>query len=337
MGVTIKDVARHAGVSPAIISRILNNDISLSIKDTTRQKVLDSIVTLNYRPNPVARGLRCNSTAILGMIVPDIANPFFVDIIKGAQTAAMESGYCLMIINTEEKDETETKTIEILSQQRVDGILNLSAHMDQGATNKLNGSKLPYVLVNRNSADGDTSFVGLDNVEGAVLAVEHLIGLRHRKIAHITGPGYTDTGIGRLQGYRMALMQHKIAYRSEYCVEAPFTFEGGLQAITKLCSLPDRPTAVFASNDLIAMGAIAGASALSLNVPNDLSIIGFNDIWLAQYTMPPLSTVYFDNYLMGYEACKMLISKIVNPELKANMFILKPKLVVRQSTIAIKA
>jgi DNA-binding LacI/PurR family transcriptional regulator len=332
MQITIRDVAKRAGISPAIVSRVVNKDALLSIKEETRKRVEEAVVALNYIPNPIARGLRRSSTSTIGMIVPDIANPFFTDIIKGAQDVSIENGLFLILFNTDEDWENEKKSIEILARQKVDGILYLSAHLDFMATRMFEQIKMPYVLVNRNTVDINTSFVGLDNINGAMMAVEYLAKLGHTKIAHISGPLHTDTGSGRLQGYRKGLLKLGIKHEMDYLVEAPFSFDGGYKAINKLLSLEDKPSAIFAANDLIAMGSIAGAASMSVKVPRDLSIIGFNNIWVAPYCMPPLTTISFDNYKMGYEACKMLIKTISEPSQIASKLILEPKLVVRQST-----
>jgi DNA-binding LacI/PurR family transcriptional regulator len=290
-----------------------------------------AVTELNYSPNPIARSLRGKTSSTIGMLVPDIGNPFFVDIIKGAQDTAFLNDMMLLLINSDEIWQNEKKMINMLISKKVDGILYLSAHLDIKATQYMDDNNIPYVLVNRNSANAHTSFVGLDNINGALIAVQHLIECGHTKIAHISGPLFTDTASGRLQGYHKALSMTGIKHRPEYIVESSFTYKGGFEAVKKLLELDDRPTAIFAANDLIAMGAIVGANEVGVTVPDSLSIIGFNDIWVASHFMPPLSTVYFDNYKMGSEACRMLID-IISDNKAEKQFILEPKLVVRNST-----
>ncbi len=336
MSVTIKDVAREAGVTPAVVSRTLNNDKTLSIKDETRERVLVAAKKLRYRPNPFAQNLRSNNTKSIGMLVPDIANPFFTDIIKGAQDAALERDMYIVLLNTDEVWQKEKKLINMLVGKKVDGILYLSAHLDIKATELMGKAEMPYVLVNRNAVNTGKSFVGLDNIKGAMMAMEHLYEQGHQKIAHLAGPLYTDTASGRAQGYRAGLMVHGLELRQEYIIETEYSYEGGRDAMVQLLKdVENRPTAVFAANDLIAMGAVAGAAEMGLSVPSDISIIGFNDIWIAKHFMPPLSTVGFDNYRMGKEACKMLIETIDNPHMEARELILEPYLCVRDSVAKI--
>lgn len=333
MSVTIKDVAKRAGVTPALVSRVINNDPTLSVKEETRARIFKAADELSYLPNPFAQSLRTKSTKTLGMLVPDIGNPFFINIIKGAQDAALARDMCLLLINTDEVWENEKKLIQMLVNKKVDGILYLSAHMDIKAIRLIEELKTPYVLVNRNSGDENTLYVGLDNLNGALLAMKHLVELGHEKIAHIAGPLYTDTASGRLQGYRTALHMRGIELNLDYVIETSFSFDGGEQAVKKLLAMKgDRPTAIFAANDLIAMGAVSGANEMGVSVPEDLSIVGFNNIWVAKHFMPPLTTVDFDNYKMGEEACNMLVDKIADPKMEPRQVVLEPHLVVRKST-----
>ena len=336
MSVTIKDVAKKAGVTPAVVSRVLNNDSTLSIKNETRDNVIRAASELNYQPNSIARSLRSKTTGTLGMLVPDIANPYFVNIIKGAQDYALENDMCLILINTDDIWENEKKLINVLINKKVDGILYLSAHLDIKANTLLSAGLIPYVLVNRNSVNSNTSYVGTDNFAGAYMAVQHLLSLGHTKIAHISGPLYTDTASGRLQGYFAAIKAAGFQQNPRYIIESSFTFEGGHSAAKELLSLENPPTAIFAANDLIAMGTIVSADEMNLSVPEDLSVIGMNDIWTGKYFMPPLTTISYDAYKMGSEACKMLINQIANNNQDQLRIILEPSLVIRKSTAQVK-
>jgi DNA-binding LacI/PurR family transcriptional regulator len=327
----MKDVAKKAGVTPSIVSRVINNDTKLSIKDETRTRILNAIEELEYRPNVVARSLRLKTTATIAMIVPDITNPFFPELIRGAQKAANEKGFSLILIDTEEDHAREKEYIEILAEKLVDGILLASVYIEDETIDLIHKYNIPYVLVNRTTRNVEGSSVVVDDAYGAALAVEHLVEQGHRKIAHISGLLYTETGLGRLEGYRKILNEHGIAFSSEYIVESKYDEEGGYKAMKKLLSLEKLPTAVFAANDLIAIGAITAMSEQGLKVPDHISIVGFNDIWLAQKVHPPLTTVRFPLYDMGHIASEILIKKIQEVPVEEDKVVLKPELITRQS------
>ncbi len=331
----MKDVAKKAGVTPAIVSRVINDDPSLFIREETRNRVLEAVKSLGYRPNAIARSLRTKTTGTIAMVIPDITNPFFPEIIKGVQRAVSQKAFSLILGNTEDDIAKQREYIELLVEKQIDGVLLASLHTDDESIDLLERYHIPYVLVNRITKDIQSPFVIVDDVYGAKLAVEHLVQLGHKKIAHISGPLYIDTGLQRLEGYRKTLNNFGIEFFSEYVVESKFDEEGGYSAMKRLLSLEDRPTAVFAANDLIALGALTAISEQELKVPDDISIVGFNDIWIAQKVSPPLTTIKFALFDMGYIASEMLIKKIQGEVVAEKRIILEPELVVRHSTKSI--
>ncbi len=335
MKITIKDVAKEAGVSPAIVSRVINEDPKLSIRDETRERVLEVVEKLEYRPNAIARSLRTKTTGTIAMIIPDITNPFFPEIIKGAQTASAKEGFSLILFNTEENIEKQREYIELVSEKQIDGVLLSSVYSDDKSIDLLEKYKKPYVLANRITRNIKSSFVIVNDFYGAVLAVEHLIQLGHRKIAHISGPLYTETGLQRSEGYRKTLNKFGIESCSEYVVESKFEEENGYKAMKQLLSLEDIPTGVFAANDLIAIGALSAIEEKGLMVPKDISIVGFDDIWVTSKLSPPLTSIRFQLFDMGYLASKILIQKIQGKVVDNDRIVLEPELVVRCSTRAI--
>lgn len=332
MRATIKDVANLAGVTPSIISRYLNNDPTLSIKEETKDKINKAVSELKYKPNSIAQGLRTKKSRMLGIMIPDIGNPTFSDLLKGAQDAAYNNDFFLVICNTEENNEKEDYIVNMLLEKNADGIFLASAYINSNVTKKLDKAKIPYVMVNRTIRSEKGYSVSCDNISGASMVVEHLISLGHKKIAHIAGSLFTDTATGRLQGYRKTLIDNRIDYFPDYIVEAPFSFEGGYIAMKKLLELKDIPTAVFVVSDLPALGALSAIKETNILVPDDISLAGFNNNWVVNQVTPRLTTIETDFYNMGYKGAEMLIQLVNENQPEQAHIVFKPKLIVREST-----
>lgn len=337
MRVTIKDVAERAGVDPSTVSRIINNDPKLSVRAETRLRISEAIGELGYRPNFMARNLRLNTSGAVGMLIPDITNPSFPEMIKGAESSSSEKDLSLILCNTGDIPEKELKMVRFLLDRRVDGLLLASVHMRDETIQEVEKSGVPYVLVNRGNRKDTGAYVVADNAAGARMAVRHLISLGHRKIAHIAGFLYTDTGIERMEGYRKELNLADIPSNPEYMVEAGYTEREGYKAMRKLLLLPDRPTAVFAANDLLAMGALMAMHENGVRVPEDISIVGFDDIWVVERITPALTTVKVPLYEMGSLAMNMLFHKMKDLQVEQERIVLEPSLVVRRSTAEARA
>jgi LacI family transcriptional regulator len=336
LSITIKDVAQRAGVNASTVSRVINNDCKLSIREETKRRIFDSIRELGYHPNSIARNLRLKTSDAIGMLIPDITNPLFPEVIKGVENLASEKDLSLILCHTGDNHEKELKMIRVLINRRVDGLLLASVHMRAETIEEVEQSGIPYVLVNRGSRKNAGAYVVADNTAGAKMAVHHLISLGHKKIAHIAGFLYTDTGIERIEGYRQELNLADIPFNSGYMVEAGYTEPEGYQAMNKLLLLPDRPTAVFAANDLLAMGAILAIQEKGLRVPEDISIVGFDGIWLVERITPALTTVKVALNEMGYLAMNMLFNKMKGIPVEQERIVLQPSLVVRCSTAQVK-
>ena len=329
---TIKDVANKAGVTPSIISRYLNKDPKLSIREDTKNRIKNAVSELDYKPHILAQGLRTKKTKMLGIMIPDFANPTFSDLLKGAQEAAYNNDFFLVICNTEEDNEKEKYIVNMLIERNTDGIFLSSTYTNSHVTEKLDKAKIPYVMVNRALSSLNGYSVSCENIEGASKMIEYLISLGHKKIAHIAGSLHTNTATGRLQGYRKTLIEHSIEYNPDYVVESPFSFDGGFKAMNRLLELDNIPTAVFAVSDLTALGALAAIKERGLFVPDDISLAGFNNNWVTSQVTPPLTTVETDFYKMGYKGAEMLVNIIKGNKIEESHIMFKPRLIIRKST-----
>jgi LacI family transcriptional regulator len=335
LSITIKDVAERAGVHASTVSRVINNNQRSSIREKTRLKILEAIRELGYRPNSIARNLRLKTSDAIGMLIPDITNPLFPEVIKGVESLASENDLSITLCNTDDNPEKELKIIRFLLGRMVDGFLLASVHMRDETIEEVDKSGLPYVMVNRGNRKDAGARVVPDNAAGARLAVQHLVSLGHKKIAHIAGFLYTDTGIERLEGYRKTLNLANIPFNPDYMVETGYKEADGYKAMSKMLRLADRPTAVFAANDLLAMGAILAIHEKGLRVPEDISVVGFDDIWVADRITPALTTVKIPLYKMGYLAMSMLLNKMKDIPVEQERILLEPSLVVRRSTAGV--
>jgi len=328
---TIKDVAQLAKVSPAVVSRLMNEDPTLSIREETEKRVYAAIEQLGYRPNLMARGLRIKETRIIAMVIADITNPFFPAMVKGAQKAAGEDGFILTLFDAEEDMQNERKFIEAVFDRQMDGVILTSLFVEDDTAQIVDNLNLPHVLIQRSARNASGLYVGVNDVLGASLAVKHLIDIGHTRIATISGSLRTETGVRRLEGYRKTLAENEIEFDEQYVANTDFTEKGGYQAMMQLLALPHPPSAVFAANDLMALGAMAAIKGSGLRIPEDISVVGYDDIWVSGKTTPALTTVRVDQHGIGYTACKTLISRI-RGEAAAREQILDVELIIRDST-----
>jgi DNA-binding LacI/PurR family transcriptional regulator len=231
---TIKDVAKIAGVSPSTVSRVITKSEDLNIKEETRQRILNAIKKLNYKPNVIARSLRIKSTYTLGMVIPDITNSFFSILFKGADKVASEKDFSIILCNTDDNPNKAEKIINSLVQRQVDGLLLATTNFKNDILNNMNINKYPYVFVNRHLNNDIENYVITDNFLGAILAMEHLISLGHLRIAYVSGPLSIDTALNRLEGYKNSLKRHNLPFDSELVIESEMTEEGGYKAFYEL-------------------------------------------------------------------------------------------------------
>lgn len=331
MKVTIKDIAKEADVSITTVSRVLNDKPDVSLD--TRRKIEQVIERLGYNPNTIARGLVTKRTYTIGLIIPDISNPFFPEVAHGIESKARELGYSVVFYNTDNDKKAEKQAIEVLKGKRVDGIiLSLSLENNQ-ELHKLAQEYFPVVELDRKVPDSSFPTVTIDNEEAAFEATEHLINLGHTRLAHITGDLGTQTGLDRLSGFKKALNKYGLKIEKEYITEGNYSREAGYVGMKNLLKLRKVPTGVFAGNDLMAIGAYQAVFEKGLRIPEDISIIGVDDIEVASIVRPGLTTMRFPKHELGQKAAEILIREIEGQDMdKQGDIILKTTLVLRGST-----
>lgn len=282
--VVIREVAAHAGVSLGTVSRVINGYSNVS--PDIRARVENSIITLGYRPNFVARSLRSRRSLSFGLVIPDVTNPFFAELVKGLEQASWKSGYTVILGNSEERKEAERVYIEMLVDRMIDGLIIVPTTETKKVAIK---AKVPVVLIDR-SLPGH-SLVASDHRGGADAAVTHLLDLGHNRIGCIAGPRGVPVATERFEGYQQAMRRRGLQEDPTLVRFVLFDYDGGFRAATELFKTPQPPTAIFASSDQQAIGAIRAATDKGLRVPDDLSIFGVDDIPLAALINPRLSTV----------------------------------------------
>ncbi len=329
--VTIRDVAKRAGVTPAIVSRVFNQDKTLSIREDTRKAVISAIKELNYTPNSIARSLRTQTSHTVGFMVSDISNPFFTDVIKGIQTEAARRGYSVYLFDTGDDTKREKQYIERLRSMVVDGIILGSSYIEDTIIQDLEELQIKYVMVNRGSTNSNAPYVKNDEYMGTEQIMDYLFSLGHTRIAHLSGPLYADTAIRRLSMYRKKLNEQGIPYRNGYVIETMYTEESGYAACEELLKQEELPTAIFAANDLVAIGAMEALRAHGLHVPEDMSVAGFNDIWISSRIFPALTTARCDMKEMGRLTFTMLYNMIEGEKIENPKIVLPTELIIRDS------
>jgi LacI family transcriptional regulator len=332
--VTLKELAARAKVHPSTVSRVVNQDPSLRIAAATRARIEALLRETEYRPNGVARGLKLRQTLVLAVVIPDITNTFFGALFRGIEDGAAPRGYQVLLCNTDGSPDRQRAHLLALAARRVDGVILASTFLKDSAVRWLRHQRTPYVLVNRFSEEGVDPFVGSDDVAGARLATQHLIELGHVRIGHLAGQATVSTGVLRRRGYQAAMADADLPAEPELQVESGFTEEGGARAAERLLALADPPTAVFAVTDTAAIGAFGYARRAGLRVPEDIAIVGYNDIPLAGRLIPGLTTVHVPIHEFGSAAARMLLEQIDGGAVVPKRVIFTPQLVVRGSTVS---
>lgn len=329
---TQNDVAKHAGVSQATVSLVLNNVSTNKITEETRRQVLRAIEELGYRPNTLASSLRRGKTQTLGLILPDSANPFFAEVSRSIESAAFEQGYHLILCNTEGNIEKELVYVDVLCNRQVDGIIFVAVGDQTDSLERVLYKNIPAVMIDRDLPGLEVDAVLTDNRQGGYLATQHLLQLGHRRIGCITGPSSVTPSAGRVAGYLAALAEHSIPADDRLLVRGDFHPQSGWTAAHTLLELDKPPTAIFAGNDLMAIGALRAISEAGLRIPEDISLVGFDNIELASYTDPPLTTVAQPIQGIGSMAVGFLLERIRDQQLAFRRVILPVSLIVRKSS-----
>ncbi len=332
--VTIKDIARQANVSSATVSYVLNN--TRCISPETRERVLQAVKDLDYVPNASARSLREKRSKIIGLIVSDISNPFYPDLAKACEDAAYGEGYDVMIFNTNNQKEHMQQAILRLRQERVDGILIVSAmEHDQSMIQELTGQGYPLVLVHRKPQGLDADSIVADQFLAVRLAMEHLTELGHRRIAFLEGTEGSPVNKERREAYKLLVKEMGLESRESWILDGDGSCRSGYDAIAgMLAYMPEnqRPTAILSANDMAALGMLDAAFDRGLGIPEDLSVIGFDDLFVAGNRRVQLTTVHMPRYTMGRMATDILIRKINKKMPEKVEQVLPVKLMVRRTT-----
>ena len=339
---TLSDIAETVGVTPMTVSRVINSNGYVS--DETREKVLKAVKDMNYRRNGLARNLKRQSTETVGLVLGDISNPYSTELARAVRETLLNNGFNLFICISEHSAKEDIVAFESLANHSVDGII-VATRSNEGGDKYLRSiveNNVPVVVIGRDFQHEDVDFVSPDNLKGGFEATQHLIDLGHERIGFIGANISAGSSLKRLQGYLKALEQHNIEVderlitgRTENDSEVPgySTEEIGFEGMKRLLSLPNPPTAVFARNDFTAMGAMSAIKEAGLRIPEDIAIVGFDDISLAVRTSPPLTTVRQPMRLEGQIAAEMLLEKINGKESKPRIErILNCELIVREST-----
>lgn len=332
---SIRDVAKHAGVSRTTVSYVLNNVMGVNISEQTRQRVMNSARELDYHPNAIARSLARKRTLTLGLVLCSNldrlnSDAFLPSVIYGIGSITAAAGYRLLVEVVDDASRPNAYT-SLIREFHSDGIILAGVRPDDHHLNGLNAEDFPVVLWGR-VPEINLPSVDVDNQSAARMAVEHLIALGHTGIACITNtaPGAAHEAADRLRGYQMALEAHALAYDERLVRYGDYQERSGFEAMASLLEQPERPTAVFVASDVVALGALSAARAAGLNVPDDLAVVGFDDIQSSQYVMPPLTTVRVPAHEIGATSAQMLLNIIQNGHRPASVF-LETELIMRES------
>lgn len=329
--VTIKDVALAAGVHPASVSRALNGQ-DKRVSAETRLRIQQAARDLGYQPNAIAASLRTKQTGLIGIIVPDIGNPLFSPLLQALEIALRRHGQMCLVIQTPEDPQERRQVVHALAGRQISGLLILASENDDPMLEAAAQFALPTVLVNRGHNERRFSRVINDDRESVRLVMEHLAELGHKRVGHIAGPTSASTGHARRQAFEEmlpALGMEGVAVAAKVC-----TREAGLDAARELLANHEGITAIFGSNDLIALGILDALHERGLRIPEDVSVVGHNDMPFVDLIDPPLTTVRVATEEMGRQAVQLLMEHLANPTQQASMRVLPPQLTVRKSTQA---
>jgi LacI family transcriptional regulator len=326
----MKDVARLAGVSTSTVSHVINKNRFVS--DPIRDKVQAAIKQLNYAPSALARSLKLNQTRTIGMLVTASSNPFYAEVVRGVERSCYERGYSLILCNTEGDIDRMSRSIETLMQKRVDGLLLMCTESHYPFQDILCCyPSLPIIMMDWAPFEGANDVIQDNSLLGGEMATSYLISRGYTRIACIAGPPDKTPAKERLDGYRQAMDRAGLPVLSGYEVFSDFEFGGGLVAMKQLLALPEPPEAVFTSNDAMAVGVYQALHQAGLSIPQDMAVIGYDDIEIAQYMTPPLTTIHQPKDDLGELAIDTLIHRLNNPEVEPQVLILTPELIERGS------
>ena len=326
----IKDVAKEAGVSTATVSHVINE--TKYVTDETRQKVQKAIEKLNFYPNAHARTLASGRSNIIGLLISDISNPFFPELVKSIETAAFDEGYNLMLFNTNYDAGRAADYVRRLIELKVAGVALMTAELEPQLIDELARKEVSVVFNDLGIVGENMSNILLDYSTGIEEAVRHLVSLGHKRIAHIAGASHIRSGIIRREAFIEAIKRFLPNSNEYFVFEGDFRFESGRLAATEILQMQELPTAVVVANDMMALGAMQEFKAVGLAIPQDISIVGFDDIAFASLAEPPLTTVCSPRIEMGRRAIEALIKTIKYPNQSGEEVRIPTYLIIRKST-----
>jgi LacI family transcriptional regulator len=335
--VTLKDVARRAGVHAATASRALNPETRLLVSDATARRVLDAAAALGYRPNAVARSLRTRRSNTIGVLIPDLNNPLFPPMVRGLEDRLAADGYVTLIGNTDGRLDREQQVFEQMRARHVDGYALATARLHSPLLDEAVRDGLNVVLMNRISDDYSFPSVSVDNERGVRMAVAHLTELGHTRIACVAGPQGLSTGLNRYRGFLAGMHAAGLSVQPGLVAFAEaFSIEEGHRCAREILAARPGCTALAAGNDMLAVGCYAAIEEAGLDCPADISVVGFNDMPFIDRLRPPMTTVAFPHYQLGTEAAGMLLDRLNGTQSPVKIMYLSPDLVVRGSTAAVR-
>lgn len=308
MNIDIKEIARIAGVSTATVSRTLNG--KGPVREETRHKILRIAREYHYKPNPIARGLSSHKTDTIGVILPELTDEFFMDLIHSIDEEAYRANRYVMISSSHSQRDIMETLIEFMGSGRVDGVILMVPEIDAGQVALLKKSRRPIVLLNAAKQIEDMVSFNVNNCQGAAAAVEHLIGHGYRNIGMIKGPQGNSDADERFKGFTEALEKHNLPVQNDLIVSGNFTIKAGYYGLMRLLSQPVKPRAIFAANDMMALGAYEAAKSSNIRIPQDLAVAGFDDIFLSRLLTPRLTTVHVPIAELGSRALSYLLKMI---------------------------
>ncbi len=329
---TLKQIAEATGVHTSTVSRALDPQKRHLVADDVAERINTLAQSLGYQPNRLAASLRTGRSQLIGVILPDIANPVFAPILGGIAEALAAEGYSPIVADAGNDASQQIAFIDNLINQRVDGLVLATVSSDDNVVSHCLARGVPVVLVNRFEFRDRVSSVVSDDEKGMQLAVDHLASCGHRVIGHVSGPMTTSTGALRLDGFSKAMARHGLAVHVEEAER--YSREAGAAPATKLISSVPGLSAIVAANDLLALGALDATGRLGLTCPKDISIVGHNDMPLVDLISPPLTTVRIEHRTMGRDAARLLLKEIETRSHAVQHVILEPELIIRQSTAA---
>ena len=325
-----KDVAERAQVSQATVSRVLNNNPSVA--EGLRVRVLQAVRDLGYQPNRAARRLRANTNDVLGLIISDIENPYFISVVRGVEDAAYAEQMSVVLCNTDEKPEKQRMYLQVMQAEQVAGLIIAPTHMEDGAElAPLIQAGMHMVLLDRRASNCKVDAVTVDNVGGAYDAVKHLIDLGYRRIGLVGGVPHLTTGKERNEGYCKALSDAGIEPDEAYIKIGDFKTESGYRLTHQLLASAPPPRAIFAANNLMTLGALRAIHERGLRIPEDVALVGFDDMPWSGELCPPLTAVAQPTYDLGQEAVRLLVRRLHDPHTSFNTVVLQTHLVIRES------